>query len=224
MSTRCLHSAGLQKLGIWLSGLWGRRGGVRFPDHTYIHQQCEAFQEVKKSHGILGITTSRTATQEHSEGIIDLSLNPSSDWGEPVSPTAHVTPELPCYPKRGYFLASDILPIKNINALIEKCKNKTWQSVPSCKDGLCIIQQVFNVKSSAWCLHFFLHKTPSYFWKELWCFWQFHLFFLIYLTYFWIQLKVFTSIIYCGSELHRLTICDIKGHFLYYNSFKFIAF
>lgn len=55
---------------------------------------------------------------------------------------------------------------KNPNSLVEKCKSKTWQSGPCRKNGLCIIQQVFNNKSSAWCLHFFLHKTLSYFWKQ----------------------------------------------------------
>lgn len=87
----------------------GRRGGVRCPDHTYIHQQYEALQEIEKAHSSLGITTSRMATQEHSKGIIDLSPNPSSDWGDPVAPRAHLTPELPAYPKRGHFVASHVL-------------------------------------------------------------------------------------------------------------------
>lgn len=211
MSAIPLCSSGLQKLSTWWPPPWGLEDGrSEMPiSHLYTYQQYEAVQEIKNSHGNLGITISRVTTQRHGINITDLNSNPSSDWGSICAPPQHTSPQsFPNSPKGDIFFLQMFGLIKSPNSSIEKGKTETWQSVPCNKDGLCIIQQV--VQHGAYISLYIWSQITSE--NRTWMFLTI-LSFFSYLIDFWIQLKVFT---YCGSEFHRLTICDIKGHFLYH--------
>lgn len=147
--------------------------------------------------------------QRHGINITDLNSNPSSDWGSICAPPQHTPPQsFPDSPKEDIFFLQMFGLIKSPNSSIEKGKTETWQSVPCNKDGLCIIQQV--VQHGAYISLYIWSQITSE--NRTWMFLTI-LSFFSYLIDFWIQLKVFT---YCGREFHRLTICDIKGHFLYH--------